>query len=78
MKAHALKVSHNSYLFQTVVFPFFYTKNLHVLTKDGSIYGLWTDQSTDADDWTKLKDWEGEITDRGIDINFKVLHLKQN
>ena len=44
-----------------------------VLTKDGSIFELRYN-----DGWTKLKDWKEEMADEEININFKVLHLKQN
>ena len=44
-----------------------------VLTKDGSIYELRYN-----DGWTKLKDWGEKMADEEININFKVLHLKQN
>ena len=49
---------------------------LHILTKDGSIFmEEWTG---DGYEYTKLKDWGEEISDKDIDFYYKILHLKQN
>ena len=57
-----------------LITPFVHNDNLHILTKDGSIF---------IEDWalneyTKLKDWKEEISDKDVDFYYKILHLKQN